>query len=278
MAESQNSWYRPIRTLHDKTFQETWVKWLEILNQQPAVTKSGVPFLLPHRDLPPAWFNGDIEHLAPRQWVLVVSLNPHIDPADHRLSSKSFSQNEWWDYWRHFNQGDNWKGSFFPRLVSLAASCLGAEVAPDETKRFATERMLFVEFCPYASEKFPRIPWRSWKTIATSDPGFGIARDIRHILFDYGQPALVLCNGQLATYDVKDQQFHVDHMHEYWIGKVEDPTDHMSLFAADYTPKEGYSFPVVGFNQLGRRKGREKSELELIRRFVREEDVLMSQS
>lgn len=277
MPDVQDHWYLPIRALHDEAFQEEWAERLERFNQQPAVNKSGVPFYLPHPRLPPAWFNGDIECLNRNQWVLVISLNPHIDPQNKSLSNQQFDQDGWWNYWRHFNLGGNWKGQFFPRLVTLAASCMGIDVSQSETHRFATDRMLFVEFYPYASGGFPKLSWKSWKAIAATEPGFMIARIIRQWLFDYGQPSLVLCNGQLATYDVKDQQFGTDRMHQYWIARQEDTTASMSIYDGTYSPKVGSPFRVVGFNQLGRQAGRPTHEVELIRRFVREEQVLIRQ-
>src|SRR5215218_10732868 len=93
-------WYSPIREIFDRTFDESWNEHLARFNRRPEIVKSGLEFHLPHQQCPPAWFNGDIEALEPGQWVLVVSLNPHIYPTDGSLSRRAFDAEGWWDFWR----------------------------------------------------------------------------------------------------------------------------------------------------------------------------------
>jgi len=261
-------WYAAIRQIHQRGFEEDWQRHVDQLNTQFRLAGKS-RLMLPHLTLPPPWFNGDIERLPPNRWVLVVSLNPHIDPNDTSLDRYAFSPQAWWDFWRGYNLGDRWKGAFFPRLTRLAAACLGESLPTKESiKRFASERILFVEFCPYASERFTIGNWSAAKYVADNDKlGFTAAREIRQAIFDRGQPALVLCNGKFATYDVKDHQ--CGHMERVRITALDDERLSMSIWSAFFS-SAGRTFPVVGFNQLGRRGSSPAIEAALIERFVRQ--------
>lgn len=261
-------WYAPIRLIHQRAFEEDWQLQVDHLNRRFGLSGKN-RLMLPHLTLPPPWFNGDIERLPPKHWVLVVSLNPHLDPNDTSLSTHAFSSQEWWDFWREFNLGARWKGAFFPRLARLAAACLGESLPTQESiKTFACERMLFVEFCPYASERFTMGNWLAAKNVADHDKlGFATARVIRQILFDKGQPALVLCNGKFATYDVKDHQ--CEQMEHLQITAHDDECRTMRVWS-EFVSSAGQSFPVVGFNQLGRQGSSPRVEAKLIERFVRQ--------
>lgn len=158
-----------------------------------------------------------------------------------------------------------------PRLARLAAACLGEELLDTDIKRFATKRMLFIEFCPYASPSFTRVPWLKVKQIAHDDVGFRCTRDIRQIIFTAGRPALVLANGKYAAYDVKDWQ--CPDAQEVEIARSEAPEVKMKVWTSWFAT-DGYRFPVVGFNQLGRRNSHATTEADLISRFVREQNVL----
>src|SRR4051794_16918822 len=145
-------WYDGIRALHEDHFEDPWPERVRRFNEQFKGTNDG-PFWLPHEQCSPPWFNGDIRELKAGEWVLVVSLNPHIDISDESLCGRTFTKEEWWDYWCRFNlDPDHWKQQFFPRLTKLAASCSRVELKSDDTiHEFATYNMLFIEFCPYAS-------------------------------------------------------------------------------------------------------------------------------
>ena len=203
--------------------------------------------------------------------VLVVSLNPHINPSDRKYHDRSFSADEWWNYWREFNLfPSNWSRQFFPRLVKLAAMSLGEEIptAQNDIHQFATNRMLFVEFCPHASAGFAGLSWHQWKNVANDEPGFRIKRQVRQLIFDYGQPAMVFCNGQAAAFDVKDQQFGVHNMANLKLSIPEEQNHSMEVYSATYKPQLGRPFPVIGFNQLGRTASSPNIEMEIIRRHI----------
>jgi hypothetical protein len=102
-APLDDDWVRTVRALHDAQFGEPWQERVDRLNANFRLS-GRYELRLPHRRLPPAWFSGDIEHLPEHDWVLVVSLNPHIDPADVSLHAREFTEQAWWDYWRDFNR------------------------------------------------------------------------------------------------------------------------------------------------------------------------------
>lgn len=270
-----DSWYGPIRRLHFGHFDDPWNVRLEAVNRfvQPHMKR---PLYLHGDRLAPPWFNGNIEALEPMKWVLVVSLNPHINPRDRRYHLRDFTAQEWWDHWRSFNRSpSNWSGQFFPRLVNLAARSLGEEAPtlPEAVHRFATERMLFIEFCPYASAGFAGMSWPRWQEVAREDIGFQLKRDVRQIAFDHGQPSLVLCNGQMAAYDVKTQQFDVDNMYDLELALPDHPERTMRVFSSVYRPKVGDPFPVLGFNQLGRRGSSPSREIEILLRYQNDQCI-----
>ncbi len=275
----EDAWFDPIWRLHNEHFDDAWPARVRDFNKHIGYA-SEAKFFTPHSELPPPWFNGDVQALMAGQWVLIVSINPHIDPADGSLSKRQFTSESWWDYWRCFNLGDNWKREFFPRLVRLARDCL-PDLAlhwrsscpeempePSETKVFATTSMLFVEFCPYASASLPDRSWERWKEITASDLGFGIAREVRNILFNYGEPALVLCNGKFSSFDVKDNL--CGEMDLVSASLPERPEQKECLLYQEFVPAVGRPFPVVGFNQVSNRR---PWLHKIIRSFVTKEEL-----
>lgn len=245
--DSQSHWYQPIRDEFDRSFDDPWDARLAQFNNRPYVKTMKTRFLLPRPGLPPAWFNGNIPALQAGEWVLVVSINPYIDPEELPLYHDDGSPEAWWNHWCTFNQHPaNWgKSHFFPEMVQLAAEACG-EPLPSDLHDFATNRMLFVEFCPYASQGFKGSDWLRWKEVAARDTGFDTARRIRQLLFDYGQPKLVLCNGKFPTYDVKDQQFGVSNLKRKCIERNDLLGTVLNVYHGHYQPVLGAPFPVVG--------------------------------
>lgn len=218
-------------------FHDPWPDHLDQLNR--LVEHKGVRFWLPNRKCSPAWINGDPALMEPGKWVLVVSLNPHIDPDNNKLQVRTdYSPKEWQAVWKIFNATrEHWKGSFFPHLGRLASTCLALELDREQEKTFVHEQMLFIEFCPYASPNLRGIKWEEWKSLAEGEPAFEVSRHVRRILFDFGEPALVLCNGTLAARDVRDQQFGV---HKMKIGTLDvEGKVALPFYSGIYAPKEG---------------------------------------
>lgn len=257
-AGPSRAWIDDVRRIHDQQFDVRWSYHVSRINSMLGLNGHG-QLQLPHPVMPPPWFNGDIERLVPDNWVLVVSLNPHIDPTDTSLHGTSFSAQGWWDYWREFNRTSaHWKGQFFPRLVKLAARCLD-EDAPANMNEFAATRMLFIELCPYASPSFSGWSWSTVKRVAEQDVGFATARLIRQTVFEHGRPRLVLCNGRYAAWDVKDQQCPEMEQVEVRLSRGAGPA--VRLWRGTFRSRSG-AFPVIGFNQLGRRNSRPNEETE----------------
>lgn len=254
-------------------FSEPWPELLDQFNRRVQQIATA-HFWLPNRFCSPAWINGNPRRMESDQWVLVVSLNPHIDTRDNKLESKvDYKSGEWQSFWESFNETrEHWKGQFFPRLGQLASTCLGLELDREQAKTFVYDRMLFVEFCPYASSGFPIIKWNDWKSLAEEDKGINISRQIRQLLFDSGKPALVLCNGQYAAYDVKDQQLDTNTMNIRTI-RYKSPSGRSqltTLYSGMYAPNQSQSFPVIGFHQIGRPNSTPTIEKEAIAQLAAE--------
>jgi hypothetical protein len=146
------------------------------------------------------WFNGDIEALIPGHWVLVVSLNHQLNPENQKsldfYGDRRFDPRSFWNRRRTFNT-DSWYRSFFGPLAQVAARALGGSLSREEESGFATTRMLFVEICPYGSNKFS-LTWAAIKELLEWEPGFQLAARVNQLLIEHGQPALVLVNGKRA--------------------------------------------------------------------------------
>jgi hypothetical protein len=66
-----------------------------------------------------------------------------------------------------------------------------------DLRAYASAHVIFTELCPYASESFSLKP-HEVSDLAHSDPAFQTAAQIRSILIEQAQPALVLINGGSA--------------------------------------------------------------------------------
>ncbi len=164
---------------------------------------------------------------------------------------------------------EHWKGDFFPQLSQLASSCLSYDLTGDKVLNFAYDSMIFIEFCPYASTKFPgSVSWNGWKRVANTDSAMHISNYVRRLLFDFGEPALVLCNGKFAAWDVKDQQFSVTGMQP--IDVLSARGSPVTIYPDVYEPPVGKKFRVLGFNQIGRRNSSSTDEIQTIARFAQQ--------
>lgn len=187
------TWLVALRQLHDQAFLVDWKEHLARLN---ARLKPSDPsqFSLPRADLPPAWFNGDVEHLVPGSWVLFVSLNPQV-PGKEVVGVEPTPEG-WWQFWLTHNTA-HWYEKFFWRPVTVASIALGEEAIGDARPLFASRHMVFVEACPYASSSFP-FDGPALARLATHDLGMLIERQVIELLLQAG-PAAVLVNGNAAV-------------------------------------------------------------------------------
>jgi len=257
MSESQR-WYDPIRKEFDASFNDTWAPRLARFSHELPTKAAATKFHLPHKDVPPAWFNGNLTAMKPGEWVLVVSNNPHgpgIGPT-LPLADADASREGWWNHLHTVNpDGANWgRPGVFPKVIDLAAAARGVDVSagPGASDDFAAERMLVIEFCPYASQTWPTIQWDpTMKQLAQETEGIRrYARRIRGLLFEYGQPKAVLCLGQEATWDVKDKQFGEDRMFRMNVELKSRPGEFTALYQGTYQPKNGPPFEVIGFQEV----------------------------
>lgn len=193
------AWRTELRRLHDAALNVDWEEHLAALNtryglrDRDALSTADV-------GLPPAWFNGDVEAIEPGRWVLVVSLNPGKPPAG--FYGDELRPDTAWDFWRRHNAGKWWYWRFFRPLVRVAALALDEEVPRAAEPGFATERMVFIELCPYASRRFG-LPTETVAELSRRDPGFRTAATFRRILIEEARPALVLVNGAAAVRDAE---------------------------------------------------------------------------
>jgi hypothetical protein len=252
MARSRTPWWHRIRELHRWALEQVdWSAHIDRLNGQYGL--SGETALSPPlAGWPPAWFTGDIECLEPNAWILVVSLNPALAEPGHYKDRDPLSDS--WRFWCEHNlHREHWNKAsrFFPRLVELASLALGESVAESEQGLFATERMLFLEFSPYASKGFLKMRWEKIQEIADGDPGFAINRQIRSIVFNHGQPKLILVNGGAAYRDVNDYQR--PGWNEAEIRLAEGSNKAMRLWRGIVRPWQ-QEIPILGFDFLGRQQ------------------------
>ena len=192
-------WYQGIRDIHDRHFHESWQERADAINQRFQLSRGHI--LLTHGPgVPMPWFNGDIHSVEPGHWVLVVSLNHQIDShapeASSRQDSESFAKEARWNDRRTLNT-DRWYGRFFGPLTRVAAAAMQEHLTSEQEPAFATNRMIFVEICPYASSRFD-LQWPVIEELLTSDPGFRLASEVNHLLIEKGEPGLVMVNGTSA--------------------------------------------------------------------------------
>ena len=78
--------------------------------------------------------------------------------------------------------------------MRLASTALGVEVETDREAEFATTKMIFVELCPYPSRRFT-LSADVLSDLAQDDIGFQLAAQVRQVLIDSAEPALIMVNG-----------------------------------------------------------------------------------
>lgn len=193
MEATGTTWRQRLREIFDGAFQHDWDGHVQALNERFGF--DGDKKLCPTAaGMPPVWFNGNIERVNAGRWVLVVSLNPSLARPGH--ADHVETQEAWWNYWLEFNR-HSWYGVFFRPLVRVAATALGEPIAEAAYPDFATDRMIFVELCPYASAQFAMAP-DVVARLVKEDRGFQIAEEVTRILLRDARPALILVNGRAA--------------------------------------------------------------------------------
>lgn len=271
-------WYDPVRAIHDEHFYDPWEERLRRLNARLALHEDDV-FLTHGPGLPPPWFNGDIEVVQQHRWVLVISLNPRLNPRDPDAQDwyrdQRFTPAAYWEHWRRFNTR-HWYPPFFSPLVKLAAGALGIAVEPADIPSFATNQMLFVELCPYGSQKFS-LSRHTVEELVRSEPGVRIAAEVRRILIEKGQPSLILVNGTEALNDFESVESERIELGEVRYESVDAPA--MGKKRKCLWHKQGHyhaqgrRIPLVGFPFLRsprtHNSNAERRQLEtLIREFL----------
>lgn len=274
--DTHERWYGQIRAFHDDHFYDPWEERLTQINARLALREDDV-FLTHGPGLPPPWFNGDIEVVQPHQWILVISLNPRLNPRSHTAQDwyrdQRFTPDTYWEHWRQFNT-QHWYPRFFSPLANLAAGALGIVVEPQAVPRFATDQMLFVELCPYGSQKFG-LSRQAVEDLVGSEPGFKIAAEVRRILIEQGQPALILINGTEAVKDFESVESERIELNTVRYESVDEPA--RGKKRKPLWHKQGYylamgrRIPLVGFPFLrGARTHNSHAERRQLESHIRE--------
>ena len=192
-ADQIRDWRAALRRIFDESFAYDWTAHLNELNERNRFEGdrrlSGTAI-----GMPPVWFNGNIEAIEPGGWVFVISLNPSL--AREGEHDHVREREQWWRLWLEFNR-DHWYPTFFRPIVRLAVAAIGEPVPEVEYPDFATDRMIFVELCPYASHEFS-IEREILAELVESDRGFRVAEEVASILVREAKPALILVNGASA--------------------------------------------------------------------------------
>lgn len=239
----QQSWIAELRSLHDSKFAFDWDGHVRALNERLQLSGED-EFGLPAPGLPPSWFVGDIEALR-EPWVLVVSLNQarREDDEDWHAAQHHTSQT-YWDYWRWLNR-DWWEPRFYRPLVRLASAALGMEVDAEREADFATTQMVFVELCPYSSRRF-EFSAEILDQLALKDIGFQMSAQVRRVLIEKAEPALILVNGAAALGSFAQlDNTHLE-LRRRRYASVSRPAKELWHEEGHY-PTSSRSVPVVGF-------------------------------
>ena len=71
-------WLQAIRDLNEEHFSFDWHTHAKELSERLDLRdEHALRLNIP--DLPPMWFNGDVEAIQPGRWMLVISLNPKAE-------------------------------------------------------------------------------------------------------------------------------------------------------------------------------------------------------
>lgn len=272
MSDDQ-TWYAPIRDIFNRASAHDWRVRVAQFNRLPSVQKTKTRFHLPMEGIWPSWFSGNLTGLNPGEWVLVVSANPHIKFATLPVPTTNPSPEAWWNGCHAIDPDRaNWgQPNVFPQVVQLAAAICDVDVSGDldTLQHFTANRILFVEFCPFASQNWPRINWDpTMKNIADENEGIRTARRLRRLLFEHGQPKAVLCLGKEATWDVRDCQFAEDRLYRMYVELQNRPGESVYMYQGTYQPKEGPPFLVLGFQDLAWETKQVEIRREIITTYV----------
>ena len=179
-----------LRAFQLESFDLDWESNLQRLNVKLQLpTESRFSLVVPAA--PPALFNGDVETIKPVHWALVVSLNHQF--GSHNVEPSADAQ---WDYWRNFNR-KHWYPRFFRPLTQVASSALGDSVDWTNEREYAASHIIFVELCPYASQRFA-VSAESIQDLVDTDEGFKLAAQVTNLLIEEAEPAIVMVNGVAA--------------------------------------------------------------------------------
>lgn len=169
--ERKTRWYQEIRAIHDQHFSDPWQERVDAINRRHNLPREHM-LLTPEPGRPLLWFIGDIEAVKPGRWVLVISLNHYANPdareALDGYASAEHTPDTYWDYCRRYNT-KHWYPRFFGPLARVAAAGLGEALTREQEPTFATNRMIFVEICPYGSKRFS-LPWEAIEGVAWGGP------------------------------------------------------------------------------------------------------------
>ena len=198
-------WLVKLRELHDEAFEFDWESHLAALNSRLRLTGQGelCSSVAGH---PPVWFNGDVEMIVPGCWTLVISLNHQKGPPEGYPGP--FSPQQYWDFWRRHNVVYGWL-PFLSPLIHVVAPAMGDAVpeAAGEQRLYATDRMVFVELCPYASSRFT-VAWRDVLLLSRTDPGFMRAAEVFKLLIEGAEPGLIIAHGNPCVWIMDDVHRH----------------------------------------------------------------------
>ena len=238
----QPAWLTHLRHLHDGAFSGIhWQATVRELNHRVGDTPDE-PFSLVAPGAPPPLFNGDVDHIRPGRWALVISLNHQL--AEHRVD---IQPQVLWDYWRNYNR-EHWYSKFFHPITRLVWTAFG-DAAPDAPNEYAASRILFVELCPYASSSFS-LPLDVVSQLVQSEPGFRLAAQANRLLIDEAEPAFVLINGSTAC-EVFKAEFgnSLSWQYKQYSSRELTPTGRRKTLwhYEGFLHREVESTPVVGF-------------------------------
>lgn len=251
-----SNWLAELRRIHDESFEFDWGRHLSELNRDYEICKES-RFTTTAPGVPPVWFNGDVEAIVPKQWTLVVSINPASNPLSEEKSLAKFRTPEAsWNSWRTYNREVvRTQSDFFGKLAALASSIRGDDLETVGPAQYATRNMVFTELWPYSSRGWPPAqvprPKQRWKEVfprlLETDIGALTASRVNAILLNDGKPGLVLINGAPAT----------EHLPRAWSQLRWLRREYLSKSA----PKRLWHFegtageiPIIGFPQLRRAK------------------------
>lgn len=251
------SWLDDLRAIFDSTFARDWDAHLASLNRRYDFEPVS-EFKTVAPGLPPVWFNGDVEAISPRDWTLVISINPGSNPLSDEIYQQEFATpTASWEHWRTYNRTvRRTQSDFFARLADLASEALGHKVTPGERVEYSTSRMVFVEVCPYSTPKWPpkqrpgaAVRWneKTETELFTHDPGVAICSEITRILIERAEPALVMVNGSPAVRHLERVQGGKINWHRREYESAAKPGKQLWHMEGQFA-----SSPLLGFPQLRR--------------------------